>query len=383
MIYLDHNATTRPHPEVIKEMARATEIFGNPSSPHGAGRRARQVVEQARAQVAGLLGVASEEIVFCSGGTEGDQLAIVGGARAERQKSGRHGIVSSPLEHPAVKGSLELLEREGFAVRRVGVAGDGTIDPEELSRALDGSTALVTLAAANHELGNRYSIAEFAARAHAVGALFHSDLVQAAGKVPLDLSEVDLATLSAHKIYGPKGMGALFVRRGIEIAPLTPAGHQERGRRPGTENVMGIVGLGAACALLQREGPAWAKSISLLRDRLEQSILAISGARRFGGSDRVPGTCNVGFRGITGEVIMQNLDLSDVAVSTGAACTSGSLEPSPVIRALGFPREEAAEAVRFSLGWANTEAEIDVVVAALGEIVRRLRQLDLGKVRYQ
>ena len=357
-------------------MARALEEhFGNPSSVHAAGRAARDWVERARAEVASLVGAEVEEIVFCSGGTEGDNLAIRGAAHETRRRTGRDLVISSPLEHPAVLGSLDLLRREGFRIALLPVTSDGEIDPAEIVRAGEGGAAIVSLAAANHEIGNRYPIADFAAAAHRCGAIFHTDAVQAVGRVPFDFAGagVDLATLSAHKIYGPKGIGAIVRRRGIELAAIVVGGPQERGHRPGTENVPGIVGFGAACTIVGRERVEWALRIERLRDRLENAALAIDGARRFGSSLRVPGAANIGFHGVDGELVMMSLDLAGVAVSTGAACSSGSVEPSAVILALGVSRNEAKQAVRFSLGWENTDAEIDRVIALLPEITARIR----------
>jgi cysteine desulfurase len=378
-IYLDHNATTRTHPEVRAAMTPyLEECFGNPSSMHMEGRRARDAVERARREVAAFLGAAPEEIIFTSGGTEGDNLAIRGAAHAIRRRSGRTRIVSSPLEHPAVRASLEALAAEGFDVRLVPVLPDGSLDLAAFGRLLDEHTALVTLQLANHELGHLYPISQIAGLAHAVGALVHTDAVQAAGKVPLDAAAlgVDLLTLSGHKMYGPKGVGAIYQRRGVELDPLVAGGHQERERRGGTENVAAIVGLGAACAIARREQGTWAEKMTVLRDRLEAGALAIPGARRFGGDPRVPGTTNLGFAGVEGELVLAGLDLAGVAVSTGAACTSGSLDPSPVLLALGLDRQTALTAVRFSLGRETTAEEIDHVLGVLPEIVARVRRVD-------
>lgn len=374
-IDLDHNATTRPHPSVRAAMAAALDdTFGNPSSVHAAGRAARDLVERARAEVAALVGASPEEIVYCSGGTEGDNLAIRGAAHAMRRRTGRDLVISSPLEHPAVHASLAALAREGFRVAMVEVGPEGAIDPADVARLADGA-ALVTLAAANHEIGNRYDLAALAEAAHRGGAVFHTDAVQAAGRIALDLTGagVDLATLSAHKLYGPKGIGAIVQRRGVEVDPLVEGGHQERGRRPGTENVPGIAGFGAACALARRQLSSWTPRIERLRARLEAGALAIEGARRFGSLVRVPGTANLGFRGVDGELLMASLDLEGIAVSTGAACTSGSIDPSAVILALGVPRAEAKQAVRFSLGWENSDEEIDRVLHLLPPIIARIR----------
>jgi cysteine desulfurase len=380
-IYLDHNATTPPHARVRAAVAGALEAgFGNPSSVHAFGRAARDLVERARAEVAALAGAGPEEVVFTSGGTEGDHLAVVGAARAARAARGRDRVVSSPLEHPAVRGALAQLAGEGFAIALAPVDAAGRIDPADVRALVDGRTALCSFALANHEIGTVYPIAELAALAHAAGALFHSDAVQAAGKIPLDVEAlgVDLLTLSAHKLYGPKGVGALYQRRGVELAPLVAGGHQERARRPGTENVPGIAGFGAAAALCREEMHAWSPRLAGLRDRLEQGALAV-GARRFGPAEgRVPNTANLGWEGVAGELLMASLDLEGVAVSTGAACTSGSLEPSPVVLALGVERAVALEATRFSLGIESTEEEIDAVLALLPAIVERVRAAGAG-----
>jgi cysteine desulfurase len=376
-IYLDHNATTRPRDEVRAAMDEALGgTYGNPSSPHQAGRSARTLVERARGEVARLIGAAADEVVFTSGGTESDNLGVRGAAWQMRRRNGRRTVVSSPLEHPAVKGSLEALTEEGFILRHVPVDGEGRIDPQDLGDLLDGDTALVSLALANHELGNLYPVAEFARRCHHAGALLHCDAVQAAGKVALDTVALgaDLVSLSSHKLHGPKGVGALWVRRGLDVAALLRGGHQEREQRPGTENVPGIVGFGRACALAALDLAARAERIGRLRDALEDAALRIPGARRFGArTPRTPNTASLGFAGVPGELLMISLDLEGVAVATGAACSSGSLEASPVIRALGVSDDEAATAVRFSLGPDNTTEEIDHVAALLPRLVERVR----------
>ena len=375
-LYFDHNATTPMRTEVVDAMARALrELPGNPSSAHGAGRAARAAVEDARAGVAALVAASTEEIVFTSGGTEGNDLALGGlirGAAAARAIAGRPHVVSSPLEHPSVLGALAAAEVD---VSLVAVGADGTIGAEALRAALRPETVLVTLSLANHELGNLYDVPALAALARAAGALFHADAVQAAGKVPIDVGalRVDALTLSAHKLHGPKGAGAVYLRRGVAFAPKG-GGHQERERRAGTENVGGIVGFGVAARLAAADLDAEGARLGRLRDRLEGRLLAIAGARRHGDfGRRLPGTLNLAFSGAPGQLVAAALDLEGVSVSTGAACTSGSLAPSSVLLALGLPRREAAEAVRIGLGRDNTEADVDRVATLTAEIVARVR----------
>ncbi len=389
-IYLDHNATTPLRAEVIDAMTVALrELGGNPSSAHAPGRAARAAVEQARAEVAALVGAGAEEIVFTSGGTEGNDLAIRGLLRGGREGMGtgpgfpsrrsaqggaRPHVVSSAIEHPSVLGALAAAEID---LTQLLVGPQGTIVPETLQAALRPETALVTLALANHELGNVHDVATSAAIARGAGALFHADAVQAVGKIAVDVVALglDALTLSAHKIHGPKGVGAVYLRRGVAFAPLTAGGHQERERRAGTENVPGIVGFGVAARLARVDLDVVGARLARLRDRLEAQLLAISGARRHGDPARcLPGTLNLGFAGAPGQLVAAALDLEGVSVSTGAACTSGSLAPSPVLLALGLPPEQAACAVRFGLGRDTTEAEIDRVAALCAEIVARVRR---------
>lgn len=413
-IYFDHNATTPLAPQVLAAMSEAGELyFANPSSLHAEGRLARQAVEQARGEVAALLGAEPSEIVFTSGGTEGNNLAVLGIARAARQRGGPAHIISSPLEHPSVGAALSLLDREGFTVTRLPVDAQGRIAPAALRQALAAQpAALVSLALCNHELGNLYPMAEFAEIAHAHGAWLHCDAVQAAGRVPIDVQAlgVDLLTLSAHKIQGPKGVGALYCREqrprpektaapapsrtasgrpragDVMLAPPLPlpppplplilGGQQEKGRRAGTENVLGIIGLGRACRFARERLLPAAAGVAELRNRLEDRLLRIPGARRHGDpTERAPGTANLAFAGVEAELLFMNLDLRGAAVSTGAACSSGSPEPSPVLLALGLPRRAALEAVRFSLGATNTQSEVDRVAGWVEEIVGHIRGL--------
>jgi cysteine desulfurase len=388
LIYLDHNATTPLRMEVRATMAEALGVWGNPSSVHAVGRAARDAVERARREVAALVEAAPEEIVFTSGGTEANNLGVRGLARAARAArrealAGRapH-VISSAVEHPSVQGALDELAADGFAVTRLPVGPGGELDPAQLGAALREETVLVTLATANHELGTLYPVGELAALARARGALFHTDAVQAVGKVPFGVGRghLDAVSLSAHKLHGPKGVGALYVRRGLDLHPLVAGGHQERERRAGTENVVGIVGFGVACALARQEWEESAVRVAALRDRLEERLLAIPGARVHGRGRRVPGTVNVGFAGADGGLVLVGLDLEGICVSTGAACTSGSLAPSPVLLALGLAPERAREAVRFSVGRDNTPAEIDRAAEVTAQVVARVRAAASGGV---
>jgi cysteine desulfurase len=380
-IYLDHNATTPLRAEVRAAMVAAMDLGGNPSSIHAAGRQARDAVERARRAVAELIEALPEEIVFTSGGTEGNNLAIRGLALAARKARGggpAH-VVSSAVEHPAVQGALDELHREGFAVTRLPVDGEGHLNPVDLEAALRPETVLVSVAAANHELGTIHPVGELAALARARGALFHTDAVQAAGRIPFGVGKghLDAVTLSAHKLHGPKGVGAIYVRRGLALHPLVAGGHQERERRAGTENLVGIAGFGEACRLARADREESAARIAGLRDRLEARLLAIPGARVHGRGRRVPGTLNVGFEGAEGGLVLVGLDLEGICVSTGAACTSGSLAPSPVLLALGLPPDRAREAVRFSLGRDTTAEEIDRAAEVTAAVVARVRSAGL------
>jgi tRNA (5-methylaminomethyl-2-thiouridylate)-methyltransferase len=384
-IYLDHAATAPVRADVADAMATALRAGpGNASSVHAAGRAARAAVEAARREVAALLGVTGQEIVFTSGGTEGNNLVVRGLARSSATRlppGARPHVVSSRLEHPSVLGALGVLEVEGFEVSYVAVGATGTITPEALRAALRPETVLVTLAAANHELGNVSDVAALAAVARAGGALFHTDAVQAAAWRGLDLGAagVDAATISAHKLGGPQGVGAVFVRRGLDLPPLVVGGHQEHERRAGTENVAGLVGFGVAARLAAAERAAVPVRVERLRDRLAARLLEIPGARIHGDvAHRVPGTLNVAFAGARGQLVAIALDLEGVCVATGAACTSGSLAPSAVLLALGLPAVLAGEALRFSLGRDTTEAEIDRVAALVPEIVARVREAAAG-----
>lgn len=386
MIYLDHNATTPLDPRVRAAMERALDVCGNPSSVHAAGRVARDLVERGRQEVAALLSATPDEIVFTSGGTEGDHLAIRGLAVAEARRRGltRGHLVTSPIEHPAVLAAVGALEGDGFRVTRVPVSRIGAIAVDDVRAAIEEETVLVTLAAVNHELGTLYPVRAFAAAAHERGALFHTDAVQAVGRLPFDVGALDLdaATLSAHKLHGPKGVGAVYVRRTRDLAALIAGGHQERGRRGGTENVPAIAGLAEACRLTALERAEVAARIERLGARLEARLLEIRGARLNGAAEgRAPGIANVGFSGADGRLVAMALDLEGICVSNGSACTSGSVSPSPVLLALGLSPAEAGEAVRFSVGRANTEEEIDRAAAVVARVVARVRGAELPEGR--
>lgn len=382
-VYLDYNSTTPLAPEVLQAMMLfLTEDYGNASSIHSLGQRARAGVEQARAQVAALIGARDKEIVFTSGGTEADNLAIRGvvGAAEQARKSGasRH-VITSTIEHHAVLNTCQALETEGVRVTYVPVSAAGLVDPDDVRRALTPDTVLITIMHANNELGTVQPIAEIAAIARGHKVPFHTDAVQSVGKLPVNVKDlgVDLLSLSAHKIYGPKGAGALYVRRGTRLRPLFFGGHHERDRRPGTENVAGIVGLGAAAELARHKLEEEAPRLAALRDNLEERILAsiphtgVNGDRH----RRTPNTTNIYFDFIEGEPLVIALDLKGVACSTGAACSAGAVEPSHVLTAIGLPPERARASLRFSLGRGVTREEIDYVVEVLPGVVEHLREL--------
>lgn len=370
-IYLDHNATTPLDPEVAKAVAECTEqFFGNPSSIHAPGNEARFIVESARRQVAQLLNCTARRIVFTGGGSESDNLAIKGVAFA-RRKMGNH-IITTTIEHPAVLGACKWLEDQGFLVTRLPVSREGLVAPGDLEAALSPDTILVSVMAANNETGVLQPIAELAHVTHRQGVLFHTDAVQAVGKIPIDVRqwEVDLLTLSGHKIHGPKGVGVLYIRPGVALDPLVHGGKQEHGLRGGTENVPGIAGVGKAAELAIQRLPEMDK-IRNLRDRLEQGIMRIvPDAKRNGSLDqRLPNTVNVTLPGMRGESVVLALDRLGVALSSGSACRAGAPEPSHALLAMGLSAEEAHCALRFSLGWGNTEEEIDRTLSLLEEMI--------------
>ena len=369
-IYLDHNATTPMDPEVVKTVAECTErCFGNPSSIHAPGNEARFIVESARRQVAQLLNCTARRIVFTSGGSESDNLAIKGIAFA-RRGIGNH-IITTAIEHSAVLGACKWLEEQGYRVTTLPVSREGLIDPGHLEAALTADTTLVSVMAANNETGALQPIADLARLARRHGALFHTDAVQAVGKIPIDVQQldVDLLTLSGHKIHGPKGVGALYIRTGVTLDPLVHGGKQEHGLRAGTENVPGIAGLGKAAELAIQRLPEMDR-IQSMRDRLEEGIKGIvPDARRNGPQERLPNTVNLTLPGMRGESVVLALDHLGVALSSGSACRAGAPEPSHALLAMGLSSEEAHCALRFSLGRGNTKKEIDRTINLLGEII--------------
>ncbi len=375
-IYLDHNATTPVRDAVVETMARALrDAWGNPSSVHAEGAAARALVEQARERVATRLCVAPREVFFGAGASEANNtvlLRIAGSAAAP----GRH-VVSSNVEHPSVEAPLAALEALGWRVTRVAVDREGLLDPDAVAAAIEPDTALVSLLYANNETGVLQPLAAIAERVHARGVKLHADVTQAVGKLPLDLRRlgVDFASLSAHKFGGPKGVGCLIAQGDVAFEPWLRGGGQERGRRGGTENVPGIVGLASACEIAGQELPQRPARLAELRDRLLDGIAAkVPRARRNGSALHVlPNTLNVCFEGAAGEVLVQALDLEGVAVSSGAACASGSITPSRGLLALGLSAADARASLRFSLGHGNDEAQIDRVLSLLPDLVARAR----------
>ncbi len=378
MIYLDHNASTPIRPEVRAAMEPCWgELYANPSSLHSTGQRSRAAIERAREQVASLVGAKAAQVTFTSGGTEGDHLALVGAALAlRRQAKGEVRIAFSAIEHHAVHGAANLLEELGFEVVELPVESDGWVDPARWSQALRG-VSLVSLMLANNETGVVQAVAEVTASARATGACVHCDAVQAAGKIPVDLSGlgVDYLVVSAHKIGGPKGVGALVTREGAPLEALFRGSGHERHRRGGTENLPGIVGLGVAAECAARELAQEPERVRRLRDRLEAGLCAaypdavIHGVR----AHRLPNTLNVSFPDARSDHLLMALDARGIAVSAGAACASGSVEPSPVLSAMGVPRELAVCAIRISLGRTTTEQEVEQALASIPDAVRAAR----------
>ena len=373
-VYLDNNASTPVHPEVVEAMLPYfSERFGNPSSVHGFGREAREGLETAREQLAHFLRVGKEEIVFTSGGTESDNMAVKGVALARRQGH----IITTRIEHHAVLRAVETLETQGFTATYLGVDGHGMVDPDALRRAIRPDTILISIMHANSEIGTIQPARELGAIAREHGIPLHMDAVQTFGKVPIDLDafNIDMLSFSGHKIYGPKGVAGLYIRKGTKMVSIQHGGEHERRRRAGTENVAGIVGFGRAVEIRGRDMAEEAQRLTGLRERLWEGLERRVPEVRLNGHPtlRVPGTCNVCFRHVESESIVLGLDLKGIGVSAGSACTSGNVEPSYVLVAMGVPVEWAMGAVRHSLGRSTTAADIDYVIDSTEPLVAKLR----------
>jgi cysteine desulfurase len=378
-VYFDYNATTPVSPDVIDAVVAMTrDQFGNPSSVHHFGQRAKAALDEARAAVAALINAELSEVVYTSGGTESDNFAIRGVAEA-LEPTGRKHLIASAIEHEAVLNTLKALGRRGWQTTLLPVGQTGIVDPERLRAVISNETALVSVMHANNEIGTIQPVAQLAAIAHEHGALVHTDAVQSVGKIPVDVRAmgIDLLSLSAHKFNGPKGAGALWIKRGTRMQPILTGGKHERSRRAGTENAPALVGMGVAARLAQAKLNAEGMRVGRLRDRLEEEIIRsvpgtmVNGTR----SPRVPNTTNISFERVEAESLLIALDLEGIAVSTGSACSSGTLEPSHVLRAMGFSAHRTQNSLRFSLGLFSTEEEVDRVVAVLPGIVEKLRGL--------
>lgn len=377
-IYLDNAATTAVSQPVMEAMLPYyMQVYGNPSSVHSTGRDAKKAVERARRQVASALGCSAQEIYFTAGGSESDNWALKGAAFAHQEK-GRH-IITTQIEHHAILHTCQWLETQGWQVTYLPVDADGFVTAQQVENALRPDTVLVSVMAANNEIGTLEPVAEIGALCHERGVLFHTDAVQAVGAIPLDVETLhaDMLSLSAHKFHGPKGIGALYIRKGVKIDPLIHGGAQERGHRAGTENLPGIVGLGKAIELAEEGLAENAARMTFLRNRLVSCLTAAIPDMRINGTmeKRLPNNVNVSFAGIEGEAVLLRLDLEGIAASSGSACTAGSLDPSHVLTAIGLTRDEAKGSLRLTLGTDTTQEDIDEVVAKLPGIVASLREM--------
>ena len=378
-IYLDHNSTTPVHPTVVTAVRTSLEQqFGNASSVHAFGQDAKTVVDNARTSVAELIGANPQEIVFTSGGTESDNLAIRGVAESAAPTK-RLQLITSSIEHEAVLQTFKALSKRGWETTLIPVGQGGIVDPDALEAVITDNTALVSIMHANNEIGTIQPLAALADITHRHGALFHTDAVQSVGKLNIAVADldIDLLSLSAHKFYGPKGVGALWLRRGSRLISTLTGGKQERNRRAGTENVPGIAGLGIASRLALQNTASDAEHLSTLRDKLETGVLQTVPGTVVNGdpSKRISNTTNISFDRVEAESLLIALDLEGVAVSTGSACSSGTLEPSHVLRAMGFSAHRAQNSIRFSLGSDNTSEEIDHVIDILPKLVQKLRSV--------
>ncbi len=378
LIYVDHAATTYIHPDVLKEMMPyMTEMFGNPSSIYSLGRESKKAVEDARSQIAYCLGAHATEVFFTGSGTEADNWAIKGIAYANRKK-GKH-LITSAIEHHAVLEAFEFLRKEGFEVTYLPVNEKGIVNPEELQKAIRPDTTLVSIMFANNEIGTIQPIRELASIAKEKGAIFHTDAVQAMGNTPIHVKDlgVDLLSVSAHKFYGPKGVGCLYVRKGVRLGSFMHGGAQERNKRAGTENVSGVVGMAAALKRAVENYEEYNKHLKKLSDRLIEKVMARIPYVRLNGDreKRLPGNVNFSFQFVEGESLLLMLDMQGIQASSGSACTSGSLDPSHVLLAIGLSHEIAHGSLRITFGEKNTEEEVDFIVDKLEEIVSKLRKM--------
>ncbi|MFH1997071.1 MAG: cysteine desulfurase family protein [Candidatus Omnitrophota bacterium] len=389
-IYLDHNATTPLHPEVKKVLTEAMEEFGNPSSLHSFGRRARQLVDESREKVASFIGASSEEIIFTGSGSEANNtvLSIMTCQSSHCSSCGSGNethIITSSIEHPCILEASKCLRDRGVKVVFAPVDRFGKVDIGVLTEELKKGAGLVSIMMANNEIGTIQDIKTIAKLSHDHGALFHTDAVQAAGKVPVNVRDlgVDFLTVSGHKIYGPKGIGAVYVKKGVPFCPLIRGGHQEKGRRAGTENTLGIIGLAAAVAMREKEMAAEHGRFLAMKETLTKGIEKRIGGIQFNGhpADALANTVNVSFDGAEGEAILLYLDLAGIAVSTGSACASGSLDPSHVLLATGLPVERAHGSIRVSMGRGNTPEEIDFVIDTLPKVIEKIRSMSTVTVK--
>jgi len=375
---MDHSATSPVNPEVLKEMLPYfTESFGNASTLYALGREARTAMENARKQVASLIGAQPNEIYFTSGGTESDNIAIKG-TTSKLKNKGNH-IITSDIEHPAVEETCKYLEKNGYQVTYLPVGEEGIVKVSDVEAAITPETILITVMHANNEIGTIQPIKEIGALAREKGIYFHTDAVQSVGKIPVNVEDmnVDLLSISAHKLYGPKGIGALYIRKGVRIDPLLHGGGHERGMRPGTENIPGIVGLGKACQIAEDNLEKNMEYVSSLRDRLIQGVLGNIEQSYLNGhpTKRLPNNANFRFTGIEGESLVLQLDAKEINASTGSACSSKKLEPSHVLMAIGLKEVDAHGSLRISLGTENTPQDIDYTIDAIDEVVERLRSM--------
>jgi cysteine desulfurase len=398
-VYVDYNATTPLRPEVKAQMMEDMDVFGNASSMHASGRLAHARIEQARSQIGTLIGAPPETIIFTSGGSESNNMVFQtmrrlidnpadyerARGRTENRTESRTEIITTAIEHPCIMNSARNLESLGYTVVFLPVDEYGTVSIDELKKHLSEKTLLVSVMMANNEIGTVEDIKAISALAQAGGALMHSDATQAVGKIPVDVNDlgVDYLTMSAHKIYGPKGIGGLYARKGAPLYPLIHGGHQEDGLRAGTYNTLGILGFGAAADLAREELGTYGKEIAALKDRLAQGLSAAIPAIKINGHpvDVLPNTLNVSFPGAEGESILLSMDLKGIEASTGSACASGSLEPSHVLMAIGVGPELAHGSIRFSLGWGLTPDDIDYIIETLPPIIQRLRAMSGSSIR--